>query len=250
MSRAVHKKSPIRAARGANQEAGLPGGGETGARPGQRDAGKGGAPFGSQPRATRAPRLPVTLVLSLLVLWSCSGFVPSQPAPRPPASQWSLERIAIDHARGAPPSTYEFSEGEINSFLTARVRDSRKPGLESVRISLKDENLVETHLVVDMDELGLETDSVSLWLVSGLLQGRQEVALEGRLEASQGQATYEITSASMNGVSIPVTVANLVLRSLGSRLDPPLDPGTPSPLPYGIEWIRCSQDTLRIHRGE
>lgn len=160
-----------------------------------------------------------------------------------------LEELEENYSSGRVPSrSYILTEPEINAYLEVELRRQERKEVETFLVQLKTAVLV-SFLTVNMDEIEVKGDSMTLHLFKALLKGRAHLEVEGELSAENGKGAYSVRSARLNDLPVPASLVNLILSAVGKRQDPPFDPTQPFDLPYGIESIRIEPGKATIVTG-
>ncbi len=63
---------------------------------------------------------------------------------------------------------------------------------------------------------------------------------------SDGSGKYQIQKIRLSGIELPIALVTELLISLGQSQDPPIDPTSSFPMPYGIQSIVISGGQLII----
>jgi hypothetical protein len=143
-----------------------------------------------------------------------------------------------------PGESYRVTEADLNRFMLEEIERQRVAAVESITVKLLPGRF-QADLAVDLDQLE-KGENNSAALFQSMFRGVQKLALEGKVEATEGVATYETIRASLNGVPIPASVVDLLLKSVGKKQEPPFDPTEPFPLPRGIDSIRLVSGAAEI----
>ncbi len=143
------------------------------------------------------------------------------------------------------PRTYSLSQAEINAYLLDELSHQDQRAIEDVSILLRDGEFVTT-IGVDPDRLQLGEDTTAGTLLGLLFEGKQTLEIEGRVSVNNGIGSYQIQQVRFSGVALPRKLVNEILTSLGQSQDPPFDPTSTFPLPYGIQSITVSPGQVII----
>lgn len=130
----------------------------------------------------------------------------------------------------------ELEEADLNAFLAEQLIENPQDGVEQLTVQLKPGSFI-TQLKVDMDKIEMQDDSLSATLFRNLLQGVQDVMLEGVLDVQNGIGRYSTQKASLNDVPLPASLVDSLLQSLGKKQEPPFDPTEPFSMPYDIQSV-------------
>lgn len=169
--------------------------------------------------------------------------------PRAEKVEQVFAEIESNHQNGDKTSrTYRLTDTELNAYLQAQLREQEQPGVEQFSVSLVRGGFV-TLAKVDTNELSLPQDSASALLLYTLFSGKQTLEAEGDFQARNGKGVYRVRWAKLNGRSIPPSIANGLLSSMGKKQEPPFDPTEPFEMPWGIDSVDCHPDYVTIRTG-
>ena len=147
---------------------------------------------------------------------------------------------------GHPPRrTYRLSQAEINAYLLDELRQQEKSVVESVSVLFRDGEFV-TMIGFDPERLQLGEDTMARGLLGLLFEGTQTLEIEGQLRVNNGSGRYQIERVRFSGLALPIELVNEILISLGKGQDPPFDPTSSFPMPYGIRSVIFSPGQVII----
>lgn len=200
----------------------------------------------------------VRVALVLLALVSVAGTVywlrevrPSTPVSAATNRQAEkvegiLQELETNHESGkVPAKTYVMTQPELNAYVKAKLQEQDRKGVEDFSIQLKQGTFV-TLMIVNMDEVELKGDSMTLNLFKALLSGNQTLEVEGRLVTENGMGNYTVERARLNNMPVPASLVNMILSSVGKRQDPPFDPTEPFEMPYSIKNVTITTGQVAI----
>ncbi|MEE8349449.1 MAG: hypothetical protein V3R94_07755 [Acidobacteriota bacterium] len=157
-----------------------------------------------------------------------------------------LEELSENSQEGqAQPRTYRLSQAEINAYLLDELGQQEQRAVEDVSILLRDGEFVTT-VGIDPDRLQLGENTTAGTLLGLLFEGKQTLEIEGRLSVINGIGSYQIQQVRFSGMALPRELVNEILTSLGRSQDPPFDPTSTFPIPYGIQSIIVSAGQVII----
>jgi len=160
-----------------------------------------------------------------------------------------LEELRKNDEQGTVPNrTYQVTEEELNAYLSAQLHQQHQKAVESIVLLLKEGTFL-TRVEVNVDELPLQGDDVTIGYLMLLLKGIQTLEIEGKLETENGLATYRVQEARLSGIPIPARLVNNLLSSLGKKNHPPFDPTQPFKMPYGIQSFTFQPGTVIMETG-
>ncbi len=161
-----------------------------------------------------------------------------------------LEELRENDEQGTIPNrAYELTEEELNAYLSAQLYLQHQKAVESIALLIKEGTFL-TRVEVNVDELQFQKDDVTTGYLRLLLKGIQTLEIEGKLEATNGLATYRVQEARLSGIPIPARLVNNLLSSLGKKNDPPFDPTQPFEMPYGIQSFTFQPGKVMMETGD
>ncbi len=142
--------------------------------------------------------------------------------------------------------TYVLVETDMNAYLASEIAKRERKDVEHLSVKMNDENRFITLLTVNLDKVDIKADGMTKTLFRTFLRGTQTIEMDGKLTTDKGKGTYEVQSATMNGVPLPATLVNAIISAVGKQQDPPFDPTEPFDLPYKIQTIVVSSGKTTI----
>lgn len=148
-----------------------------------------------------------------------------------------------DIADGTGTRRTPFTEDELNSWLLYRAPPLLPDALGKPQVTIIGEGRLAGQAVVDLNVVGTRRSAGSRFNPFRLLGGKVEVSVTGILHASDGMGRFEVQSAQMSGIPVPVAVLQELVsyfsrtpeRPEGARLDDPFS------LPASIRGIEVGQ---------
>ncbi len=160
-----------------------------------------------------------------------------------------LEELVRNHASGnLVPRAYTVTEPEMNAFLAERLREEARKDVQALRVRFRDDSFASA-LTLDMDEVEMKGNPLTLELFRVLLSGQATLELEGRLVVENGKGTLILEATRINGTTVPVSIVSFILSALGKRQDPPFDPTDFFQMPYGIKVIKIEPGKATLLTG-
>lgn len=142
-------------------------------------------------------------------------------------------------------NTYTIRERDLNAFLAVELERQAPPAIKKLGVALEKDRFT-TQLKVDMDELDLSQHGTAVSLLGSLITGVQELVVVGSVDAREGRGSYTTHEASLNGITLPGALVDLLLSAIGQRLEPPFDPTQPFRLPNGIQSVTVFPGRLEL----
>ena len=139
----------------------------------------------------------------------------------------------------------EFSELEINTFLSQKGEEYFPSGISQIQVDLQ-EDVVLGQLLADFDKVRSSLNRPSSPLVTTLLTGKHTVKIESRITTKNGIGRYEILNVLLNGQQVPKIFTDFLLENYVFSKYPAIKPNTPFDLPFKIETIRIQPDRIIV----
>jgi len=152
----------------------------------------------------------------------------------------SLEDFSINRKSGQKQMT-RFSEEEINSYLAVDLSSKYHPCLKSLLMTFE-ESRMQGVATIDFDRLGTTSTRFLPKIVSLLFSGTHTITARGQLLSKNGKANFQLEQARFDNSSLPKSLVEEIITSVGRKQNPPFDPLQPSEMPYKIEKVD-------VHRG-
>ena len=148
-----------------------------------------------------------------------------------------------DIADGAGTRRTPFTEDELNSWLLYRAPPLLPDALGEPQVTIIGDGRLAGQAVVDLDIIGTRRSAGGRFNPLRLLGGRVAVSVTGILHARDGIGRFEVQTAQMSGIPVPVSVLQELVtyysrtpeRPEGTRLDDPFS------LPASIRQIEVGQ---------
>ena len=149
-----------------------------------------------------------------------------------------LEELQRNHASGKrTPKDYTVTDLELNAYLAERLQDEARKGVESLSVRFQRDSFMSS-ITLDLDEVEVTGNSLTLELFSALLSGYATIEMEGRLSVENGKGTLIIDAARINSRTVPPSLVQFILSEVGKRQNPPFDPTDSFRMPYGIRNVK------------
>ncbi|MBI4444555.1 MAG: hypothetical protein HY645_01495 [Acidobacteria bacterium] len=166
--------------------------------------------------------------------------------PRVEKIEGVLKQLESNHTSGTGANrSYLMTEPDLNSYLEAKVRQNDPKGVKDLKVYLKG-GVFTASVVMDLNDLELKGDPMTLNLFKALLTGNPRVELDGRLTTHEGQGTYTLEGARINDMPVPPAVVNALIKTIGKKQDPPFDPTEPFEMPWGIKSVTIELGKLTV----
>ena len=135
------------------------------------------------------------------------------------------------------------TQDELNSWFMYRAQPLLPNGVGQPQVTIVGEGRVAGQAVVDLDVVAKRRSSAGAFDPFSLIGGKVPVSVAGILHTREGMARFEVQTAEMSGIPVPVTVLQELVtyysrtpeRPQGVRLDDAF------PLPANIRQIEVGQ---------
>jgi hypothetical protein len=180
--------------------------------------------------------MPLTMKPFALVFLLTALVIPLQAATisRQSAEEFSQKMALIQRqgdaatAQSVGSRRTRLTEDELNSWFMYRAQPVLPAGVSQPQITIVGEGRLAGQATIDLDAVAKRRSSGGgAFDPLSLIGGKVPVAVTGILHTRDGQARFEVQSAEMSGIPVPVTVLQEVLtyysrsdeRPQGVRLD-------------------------------
>lgn len=172
------------------------------------------------------------------------GLIPVEAATVSPRTADEFdEKLTLILSRGDSPDAgtrrTPVSQDEVNSWLLYRSQPLLPEAVGQPQVTIVGEGQMAGQAVVDLDAVATPRSTGGLFNPLRLLGGKVPIRVTGILHARDGMARFEVQTAAMSGISVPVAVLQQLVsyfsrtpeRPQGARLDDTFV------LPAGIQQI-------------
>jgi hypothetical protein len=160
--------------------------------------------------------------------------------------QRKIDEITANGAAARPkPKTTAVSEGELNSYLIFNLKNDIPRGLAEPEIVMSESGALAGRVLVDIDEFNRGRGPQSVLDPLSYLSGQVPVTAHGVLRTNEGRGRFYLTYAELQGVPLPRSVVQELVRYFSRTADNPrgIDMDEPFDLPAKIRQIE-------VRRGE
>jgi hypothetical protein len=159
--------------------------------------------------------------------------------------------MAITERGNLPPERLRssvktsFTDRELNAYLMFNGQSRLPVGLREPRVTIPAPDHFDGRAVVDLDDVRKSKDYGMLGM---LLQGVHEIKISGTLSGAHGKGIVHLSAASLDGVSVPQTLIELLVSHFsktpdmpgGFQLDKPFD------LPSNIHILHLQTGVITV----
>lgn len=158
--------------------------------------------------------------------------------------QKKIDQIAANGAAAhAKAKTTSVSDSELNSYLAFNLRNSIPRGLAEPEIVMSGDGSLAGRVLVDIDEFNRSRGPQSVLDPLSYLSGQVPVTARGVLRTHEGRGRFYLSSAELQGVPLPRSVAQELVRYFSRTADNPrgIDMDEPFDLPSKIRQIEVGR---------
>ena len=118
-----------------------------------------------------------------------------------------IAQIAAQSESGQKPGTHRtpVSESELNSWFTYAAKPLLPAGVTDPRVTMIGNGKLSGQATVDLDAIAKQKASAGGFGIWNLISGKVPVDVAGTLRTKDGNATFDLESATLNGVPVPKT---------------------------------------------
>ena len=140
-----------------------------------------------------------------------------------------------------------FTEDEINSWLTYDLSNSYPDGVRDVSVQIQRNNAV-IFANVDFDRLKVSVPALLPDLMQYLFAGVHDVRVEGTISGQRGRAEYDITAGTLDDVPLPSFAVEMILSRALRRRFPGKNVESPFTLPFQIDRLSLQPGRIEVVR--
>lgn len=124
------------------------------------------------------------------------------------------------------------AEDEVNAYLEHYLRDEIPPGISSPTLRLLADNKMTGTATLDLDALNASRPPSDGFDPLRVLRGSLAAKVTGRLVTENGSGRFQMESAELGGIPLPLALVSQLVSRYDVYLDAPFD------LPSSIREIR------------
>lgn len=145
--------------------------------------------------------------------------------------------LAALNQKPAPPVQFQFTETEVNSWVSTQLKARRYMGVEKAAFKFFDGNYVSTYSTVDFDQVQRWQSHIIPSAAKLFLNGKRDLWVDFRFRSEGGQIALQVEKAYIDSVRVPNPVANGLMQMVAAAAGEP-DPTSlfPMPLPLAKIW--------------
>ncbi len=160
-----------------------------------------------------------------------------------------LLRAATPPVKGkpAPPLRTTFTDRELNAWLTADGKDNVPVGLVGPRVTFTGPGKLSLVGVVDLDAVRKSRERG--WLDPlAYFSGMMTISLQGSLNGSGGQGTFDVDSAVLGNLPIPKVLLQELITYYSKSPEFPdgIVLAKPFPLPAGVRDLALQRGSATV----
>ena len=126
------------------------------------------------------------------------------------------------------------TEEELNAYLEVHRTRLFESAVKTVQVNLAEDTFLIRGMV-NLGEARIKLESLIQKAFLWILSGDHRFDAEVRFESAAGQGKYQVRSLAIDGIPLPGFMIEYLATQAGNRQKPPMLPGKPFPMPYGLE---------------
>src|SRR5260221_2370759 len=149
----------------------------------------------------------------------------------------------VPGVRRSVPLRTPVTEAELNAYLRYELGDKLPAGVTDPSVSILGNNRVSGRATVDLSQVGKAHKSTGMMDPYNYLTGSVPITADGVLKSKDGVANFELESASVSGLPVPVWMLQEIVTQYSKSPDAPqgVSLAKPFPLPAGIREIQLDR---------
>lgn len=151
--------------------------------------------------------------------------------------------------QGQASGTVQFSENEINAYLSANLNRFGTSSPREMTVKFK-KDLALITAVVNLEDAKIKFESLLEKAFAWILAGTHRLQMEIKLTAKDGRGIYDFESFHVDGLPVPVFVIRTVASQLASRQKTVILPAEPFQLPFNLKSCQLSWQHALCETGD
>jgi hypothetical protein len=193
------------------------------------------------------------LNVALLGTLALASFGAIQDTTRADAASMARKVTAIEQRATLPPSPKTpalrttFTEREANAYFQVNGHDFLPAGVINPNVVIDVGGRVQARAVVDLQQ-ALKTKDRSMFDPLAWLGTSVEVTAAGTLVAVEGKGKFQLESATLSGIPVPISVLQEIVSYYSRTPDAPqgLDLNQPFALPASIRSVQTTHGAATV----
>jgi hypothetical protein len=153
--------------------------------------------------------------------------------------------LISENGRSSRPTALRtpVTESEVNSYLNYMLGPDLPAGVSDPSVSIQGDGRLAGRAVVDLSQLRADRASGGWLDPLGYLGGKAAVLAVGSLHTGQGMARFDLESATVSGVPVPISLLQALVTQYSHTPDNPdgLRLNESFKLPAGIKEIQVGK---------
>ena len=172
---------------------------------------------------------------------------PATDGPQPPVATKFLD--FFDRLRAAEgdhqPISFMFSETEVNDYLRYSLRNTPRPGIDSLTVKFFPNDYISTYTRVDWEAVEQWRKGTIPAIMRPMLKGKKAVWIDFRIHADGGQMTFTVEKAKYDDVALSTVFVEKMIQIVASKQPENYDTSNPISLPFGVKKISTTEHNVR-----
>jgi len=140
---------------------------------------------------------------------------------------------------------FEIPEQALNEYLAYVLRTKPRPGISAMKVTLLPGNQVSSEVEIDFDAVQKWSPEIFPEPLRPVLTGKRTIKTDAHFESSNGSWSFTLKDTmGPDGKAMVAKVVSSLMQALGSRQPESIDPGKPSPLPFGLKRVWTEKQLL------
>jgi len=194
------------------------------------------------------------LVTVSLFLLTAAPFFPANSATNdaPPATVAAKFLDLFDRLRSAQDPAgdhkhvaFQLTETEINEYLRYSLKNTPRPGLDSVTVKLFPKDYISTFTRIDFDAVERWHPGTIPAVIRPILKGKKSVWIDVRLHADGSQMTFSVEKARYEDMALPAFFVEKMIQLVAARQPEKYDTSRPMSIPFGLSKVWTTEHTIQ-----
>ena len=146
-------------------------------------------------------------------------------------------RAAQDPAGEHKHVAFQMTETEINDYLKYSLKNTPRPGVDSITIKIFPNDYLSTFTRVDFDAVEKWHPGTIPTVLRPILKGKKSVWIDCRIHAADSKLTFTVEKARYDDLPLPAFFVSKMIEIMAARQPEKYDTSKPMPMPFGLRRL-------------
>jgi hypothetical protein len=140
---------------------------------------------------------------------------------------------------------FQLSDSEVNEYMRSSLKNTPRPGLESMTVKIFPNNYISTFTVVDFDAVERWHPGTIPTLLKPVLTGKKSIWVDYRIHAQNSKITFSVEKAYYQDIRMPTYFVEKMIQIVAARQPEKYDTSKPMPIPFGLRELTTAEHVIQ-----